>query len=324
VIAENGNAPAYKPGSKKHLESFFIKLNEPNGQRALWLRWTIFAEPGLAPRAECWGIAFERGRRPRAVKRSMILDASMIRSPLLLDFGGMRFDGRHAVGEIVGPNVSLSWQFDLDPRIEALQPYPYNWMYRGKLPEQKVTSPIPDASVRGVVHVDGERWDVSGWRGMQGHNWGTRHTYRYAWCQATGFNGHEDLVFEGGSGRLFKAGMELPWITMVYLFIDGRWERFDRPASIMAARASVSVMRWSFETRSERYQVRGVAHTSTDQAVGLHYGNPDGSITYCLNSKLADLTLEIDGPSGSRTFSTSRAALELGWPTADHGVIMAA
>jgi hypothetical protein len=197
-------------------------------------------------------------------------------------------------------------------------------MYRARLPEQKLTSPIPDAVASGSLTVDGETLDLSGWRGMQGHNWGTRHTYRYAWCHANGFDGAEDVVFEGFSARVRKAGVELPWATLAFLWIDGGWLRFDRPAVIAAASAEASVARWKFSSEAHGYTLRGESDAPIDQTVGLHYVNPNDAITYCLNSKLANLRLVLDGPSGRHELVTHRAALEIGWPSADHGITMVA
>ncbi len=56
------NAVRFEPGSRGHVESYFFKLNDPAGNRALWLKATILARlDGSPPVAEAWAIAFERG-----------------------------------------------------------------------------------------------------------------------------------------------------------------------------------------------------------------------------------------------------------------------
>jgi hypothetical protein len=71
--------------------------------------------------------------------------------------------------------------------------------------------------------------------------------------------------------------------------------------------------------------VRVVAELSaeTDDLVGLHYANPKGSPTYCLNSKLARARVELSMPGGEKIVASSRAAaLEIGTRDARHGVRM--
>ncbi|MDB4933724.1 MAG: hypothetical protein JWP87_696, partial [Labilithrix sp.] len=67
-----------------HVESWFLKANEPGGRRAIWVKNTVFArEPGkgkraavVPPMAEAWAIAFDRERGHVATKTSVPLDAA--------------------------------------------------------------------------------------------------------------------------------------------------------------------------------------------------------------------------------------------------------
>ncbi|MGH7329966.1 MAG: hypothetical protein ACREJX_16595, partial [Polyangiaceae bacterium] len=55
---------------KPHVESYFIKANDPHRRRALWIRATIFAsarDPSAAI-AEAWSIAFREDGTSVAVK----------------------------------------------------------------------------------------------------------------------------------------------------------------------------------------------------------------------------------------------------------------
>ncbi len=319
---------AFDPGHARrrgHVESYFVKFTSPDAQRSLWLRWTILADGRNAPRAEIWAIAFRRGHRHVVAKRSMKLNATeMLGTPGRLSFDTATFDGSHAEGTVEGGDACIQFDVKLFPRIGPLRQYPFEWMYRASVPEVKFTTPIPDAIADGWYEVDGARIDVTGWRAMHGHNWGSRNSNRYAWCHAAGFDGADDVVFEHGSARLFKAGLELPWLGVGFLFIDGAWVRFDAPRTIGASRSRVRIMEWSFELEQGDWRVRGTASATPDLVVGLHYWNPNAPTTYCLNSKLARLELDVTGPRGQRRLCTNAAAFEIGWPSADHGIPMRA
>jgi hypothetical protein len=60
--------------------------------------------------------------------------------------------------------------------------------------------------------------------------------------------------------------------------------------------------------------------------VGLRYENPDGAMTYCLNSKLASARLEVElrrsEPGRSFAVTSRAAAFEIGTRNPDHGVEM--
>src|SRR5262245_21512279 len=60
-------------GDRGHVESWFVKANDPAGERALWLKWTIFA-PKREPKraiAEAWAVAFVRKGEHVAVKSTV-------------------------------------------------------------------------------------------------------------------------------------------------------------------------------------------------------------------------------------------------------------
>src|SRR5689334_7280367 len=57
------NAVRFDPRSgQDHVESYFLKANEPNGERALWIKSTIYRSSREPTRAlaEGWAIAFDK------------------------------------------------------------------------------------------------------------------------------------------------------------------------------------------------------------------------------------------------------------------------
>jgi len=51
--------------------------------------------------------------------------------------------------------------------------------------------PQPGLRMRGQIVLDGVAMTVDDWPGSQNHNWGRRHTDRYAWGQVAGFDEHQ-------------------------------------------------------------------------------------------------------------------------------------
>src|SRR5258705_7581848 len=64
------NATRFDPSAEHgHVESHFLKLNDADGRRALWLKATILARIGQAPVAEAWAVAFDRELGHAAAKQ---------------------------------------------------------------------------------------------------------------------------------------------------------------------------------------------------------------------------------------------------------------
>jgi hypothetical protein len=183
-------------------------------------------------------------------------------------------------------------------------------------------TPVPNARVAGTVTVQGERWDLQGWPGMIGHNWG-RHTEVYVWGHCNSWDDGADVVFEGASGRVRAAGVLLPLRTALVVRHQGTTYALTDLRSLARNEASLTERRWRFHGAGPRIAIEGEVWADTDDFVGLFYTNPDGVTIHCLNSKIAhaEMTLRISGRA-PRTLRTTRAALEIGTRDPNHGVRM--
>jgi hypothetical protein len=373
--ADDWNLTRYDPAkldpAKGHLESTFIKLNDPSAPRALWVKLTIFAptartsggpayERGRTV-AEAWAIAFDhtapedadagppsyrdgparKSAAPRhvAVKQTIpVEDAHLARErPVRLEVASVKYetqgDGRrHLVGEVVHGESRVAFDVMLTPRdLLPLVHFPHPRMYEGAFPKTKLVSPIVDARADGEVNVvspSGTRhWEVSGWPAMQGHNWGTGHADTYAWAHVNAWNEIEgkELTLEGFSGRV-RLGKKIltPLVTMIA--VRHRGVRYEATSirEMLRTRGTIDgLRRWTFSAHQADAVIEGSISLRDDDIVGLYYPNPDGEMTYCLNSKIARATLRFAAHDRSPLLLTSdAAALEIGTHDAAHGARM--
>jgi hypothetical protein len=331
------NAVRFDPAARRgHVESFFLKANDPTGDRALWLKATIFASE-LAPErpiAEGWAIVFDRrgGERHHVgVKHTLpYANASFDREGLgvrwALSASGDRFElsNRHTRGVITMGGERVSWDLALTGEARAVVPFPSLRLYETALPKLKYVTPLPDARFDGELGVRGERWAIEGWRGMQGHNWG-RHAELYAWCHANVWDEDPELVLEGGSARVRVGPVLSPMTTLVTVRHRGVVYDMNRPIDIVRARGDVTLRRWTFAASGKHARIEGIVEADTEDMVGLYYPNPEGTTTYCLNSKLARARVRFEAEGRPPLSLTTRAAaLEIGTRDAAHGVRMVA
>jgi hypothetical protein len=308
-----------------HIESWFLKANDPRSRRALWLRWTLWAgdrAPGSAI-AEVWAIAFGTAGGPFAAKSGVPFRdglARFDREGLYAAIDGCTLTPERAQGRVDSGGRAIAYDLTLAPQSEAFLHFGKSWMYADAWPWQKLASPMPSARVTGRVTVGTEPWEVDGWPAMVGHNWGHRHAPHYAWGHCNAWDGGEDLVVEGAS---VAAGGPLLGATLVSVRHEGVRHDFNDVLSLARNVGSITPRRWRFRGRSRRLDVDGEFWAETDDLVGLHYPNPDGSQIHCLNSEIAraEITLKVRGGS-AQVYRSSRAALEIGTRDPHHGVRM--
>lgn len=325
----------YAPPSREHVESWFFKANDPTGRRALWLKTTVLARKakGVAPVAEAWAIAFDREKGHVATKTTVPLSsARFAHGTLDVEVDGCTLSLGRARGALATGWRRLAWDLAIGPALAApIVHLPARALYReGRPPATKPVTPLSDARASGIVHVvrgigpgaGEERWDLSEWPCMIGHNWGRRHAHLYAWthCNAWDVPG---LVFEAVGARVRMGPMLSPMATAAFVRYEGETFDLNAPSALTHNRGLVSLRSWELDAAHRGVRVRCELAAETDDLVGLHYENPNGKTTYCLNTKLARARLELELPGGRKVSATSRAAaLEIGTRDPAHGVRM--
>jgi len=318
----------YEPGQRAgRYESFYQRANHPTLPWAFWIRYTVFAPAGRPEAAvgELWAIFFDGESNRHSVARTEF--------PINeCHFARDAFDVR--VGEaVLGPTGlrgrSGEMQWDLTYTADAeplllLEP----GLYRGGFPKAKTLIPAPLAVFTGQITVGERLIDVDEWVGSQNHNWGSRHTDRYAYGQVAGFDGVPDAFLDVATAKPILAGpVSLPWFTFVVLRHDGVEHRCSSLLQGLRATASYRFFDWTFSARTKDGDLRGHLSAPVESFVGLRYGNPPGGIKQCLNTKIATAEVVLrDRGTGreTRLHSANRALFEILTDEDTHGVPMRA
>lgn len=322
------NAVRYDPASSSgHVESYFLKANDPDGHRALWIKATVFASRARPSRAlaEAWAVVFDRNDGHVAFKQSLpYSEAEFSHEGLGIRIGDLlRLEPGRARGAI--EHAGRSVQFDLATSGDSppIVPYPVSRMYRTPFPRLKLVSPQPDLSFDGIVKVDGRELRIDGWRGMQGHNWGSAHAEFYAWGHCNVWDQPDGPVLEVMSARLRLGPVHSPMFTLICLRHEGVSYELNSPGGWLRNRGAVDGRRWHLHGHRGGVRVEADVSGHAQDFVGLYYPNPDGRMTYCLNTELATARVRIELPGREPTdWLTRAAAFEIGTREPDHGVRM--
>ena len=184
----DADLPRYRPGQKTGFyESFFSRANHPDRPLAFWVRCTLFS-PKCRPDAavgELWAVLFDgETRRNIAVKTEIPLrDCDFNPETFSVRIGEALLEHGRLSGSAASGGHHISWQLRFtgdQPPLLLLPPV----MYRTAFPKAKSLVSLPMARHDGFIAVDDRRIEVNGWIGSRNHNWGERHTDRYAWVRS--------------------------------------------------------------------------------------------------------------------------------------------
>ena len=299
-----------------HVESWFVRCNHPTRPLALWLKTTILAPAQGQAVAEAWLVAFDGEAGTHHAWRDTVplSQASFETDASTGDFhlgeGGAR--GR------VGPaRVDLAFQGKMAP----LCIFPTRAFIDGSFPKSKLLTPVPWLAASGTLELPGLRWEIDGWDGMQGHNWGREHAPEYAWGQCV-FPGEPPAMVEGFTGRTRLGGLVSPRLSAMVVRVGEREYRFDRIFDPWRQEATITARRWTLRLRGKDGEAR-LRMDALDRPIAcLGYRNPDGHLSHCFNSKLAEVLLELRLRDGQelRWQSPHGGALEFLRPEPEPGL----
>lgn len=334
VDRDRYNACRFDPASEEgHYESYFQRANHPSRPLGWWIRYTIFCPKGRPEQAtaELWAIWFDGERGTVAAAKQDVPFAggkcAFARDRLSVVIGDATLDDRSLRGAATGPEHAIAWELDYDSPDAPLLLLPAQFYNRDKkLPRAKALVGAPNAVFSGTVTVDGEVHQFKNWVGSQCHNWGSRHTDRYAWGQVAGFDGVPDSFLECATARLRFGPLWTPPLTLLVLRVDGEQFALNSLIDSVRARGEVSIsgpeFTWRLASRRGEVAVEARLWAPRTAFVGLLYKDPPGGAKTCLNSKIAgcELTLRRPGRAPLLLRSANRAAFEVLTDQAGHGV----
>lgn len=311
------NRPRFVPASPTgHYESWFLRGNHPDRPLAFWIRYTLFSpreRPGDAL-GELWAIWFDgEANRIVAVKEEYPLaQCAFGADGTIARVGDARLTDDRLQGAARSPAHALAWDLRCaggDAPLLLLRASRYE---RG-FPKAKALVARPHAAFDGVITVDGEPHPIERWIGSQNHNWGSRHTDRYAWGQVAGFDDAPDAFLECATAQLRMGPFWTPPMTLVVLRLGDETLALNALGRALRARGSVRTLEWRFASAEGDVAIDGRISAPPDRFVGLTYGNPPGGAKICLNSKLArcEVTVRRAGRPPRTLVTAHRAAFEI-------------
>jgi len=311
--AESWNGARFEPKSKAgHYESWFVRANGLHGD-AFWIRYTIFSPRGAPQDAvgELWAIAFTSKGIVAVKEEHPIAGCSFARERLDVRIGKATLDGESVRGGATANGHTIAWDLRYagdDPPIFLLP----QRLYAARFPRAKTLVNRPLAAFNGYVAVDGGALEVADWTGSQNHNWGSRHTDRYAWGQVAGFDEDPRAFLECSTARLRIGPAWTPQLTTAVLRLGDETLAFNGLMRAARAPAAYRPYEWHFETRGEVDRLTVSFGGRPGDFVALRYPNPPGGTKICLNSKVARCDVRLARRGGQEiVLHSSRAAFEI-------------
>lgn len=289
-------------------ESFYLRAVDPQRPRSVWLRHTVHKSPGHGPVGSTWVSLFDRDApQPATNKQS-------IPGPTVPDGGWIRIgDSEFGPRGVRGPD----WDLRFESTEAPLRHLPRDFLYGTPLPKTKLESPLPAARFSGHVKVGDTTFELDGWDGMVGHNWGSQHAERWIWLNGVQFADARDAWLDLAIGRVKIGPVTTPWVANGVFSAGGKRLRFGRVRTL-----NEDPLRLDLELTGSGARLNLTVQSPRAQTTVWRYADPDGSEHHTANCSVATLdgTLTSEGSPPLGLHSEWGGVYELGMRETDHGL----
>lgn len=267
-------------------ESNYLKANSPDGERALWIKHNLLRPARGHALGEFWAVLFQRGEPPVVAKREVDWET------VVVDIEGIGITCgtvRLGAGEAHGALADIRWDLSLSGGLAPILHLPSDWMYRAGFPKKKLVTPAPNLRFDGTVEVAGTTWQVDGWSGLRGHNWGTEHAWRYAYGNCNLWDDRGQRAVDGFTARIRLGPLRSPLLSSL---VSRHPDREHNAVWQWLGAGSFSERRWEVAWGRGNDRTHLVMEAPDDNWAGLRYPHPDGKVSFCYNTKFAQVTWE--------------------------------
>jgi hypothetical protein len=329
------NSPAWSPQNPKTRGAFhevwYLKLNDPVTQRALWLRMTLLISAnGFRRIAETWAVYFQRNGTKEVTKLALkeTFDVkSFTTSPNGdIKIGECEFSGTRSRGKIQSKGKTISWDLQLATGHDAAFNLVPESLKRAGLVKNSAITVGEDLRFSGTTEItdpasgNGEPQKITwnGAAGMQGHLSGTKSGHSWVWGHCNLFvDDHGKpvpFIFEGLSAKAQLMGtITSPKLSTFYFHYEGQPYAFNSLWDAVRVKSKNTLTDWEFQADRGELSFRGKAKAELKDFAGLTYEDTNGSLLYCANSKLSDMQVHVyrRGKLESAFYSNGMAAFEV-------------
>jgi len=299
-------------GQRKLYESNYLKANSPDGRRGLWIKHNILAPASKRhqPVLELWCVWFDRDAEgpPIALKQEVPMGrVAAAKTGLRIEGEGLLLTDRETRTQLTDASGrEASWDLSFEPSEPILFHLPHARLYRGPFPKKKLTTPAPRLQFNGWLEIDGTRHEIKDWTGLRGHNWGTEHAWAYAYGNCNLFQEDEQAVLDMFTAKIKIGPIKSPWLSMGVLRVGGREYGINRLRHAITTSAVVDFPRWRVQIPSSYGTLETEWALDPADTIGLRYLHPDGKVSYCYNTKFAEVTVRF----GDVHLTSDQAELE--------------
>ncbi len=292
--------PANPTTQRAFQKVWFLKLNDPETQRALWLRFTtLSSRNGFNQSSETWAVFFQRSDgqdvKKIAVKNTYGIQDFSQKDQDEVQIGTCKLLPQGTQGKIESKGNSIEWDLKFVAGRECSFQVIPKFLSETRLVKNSIFTPYEELYFSGITRINGEVFQWHEAPGMLGKFEGPNKGHSWIWGQCNTFVDKDgkpaQFLFEGMSVRTKLGPLVSPFLSSFYFNYKGENFYFNTLRDFIRIRSKSTLNEWEFRAEREDLSFRGVVKAEHKDFAGLTFEDTNGSYLYCSNSKLAEMKI---------------------------------
>jgi hypothetical protein len=312
------------PPPQSFQRSWYLKLNDPTKQRALWLRFTVLStKNGFKRAAEVSAVVFQRQLdreiKKTAFKQTFEIDSFSVTKEHGAQIGNCQVSENHTLGTIQSKGHSIRWDLKMEQKLPNNPGAALSEIFaQSGFIKNGVTNAYEKVLFSGTLQMNDE--EVILWKdapGMEGYLYESRSPHSWIWghcnCFVDSHGNPANLVFEGLTSRAVLGPLVAPPLSSFFFHYKGKDYNFSTLRDVLYLRSRNTLNEWDFRAERGDLSFHGNARAEHKDFAGITYEDTNGSLLYSCNSKLSDMKIHIyrRGKLESSFIADGTAALEI-------------
>lgn len=294
-------------GQRGFQEVWYLKFNDLQAARALWLRFTVLIGRNRSKEiAEVWSIFFDRGQKEVkkvGVKQTFPLTSFTVLNDREFHIGENVFKETGTSGAIEDGSNRIQWDFSITPGPPENHDFIPKSLKRLGLTHNAALTVHEHQFYSGWCEINGDRFDWKVSPGMQGHLSGPRNGHSWVWGHCNTFTDETGspapLLWDGLIARASIGKIVLPPLPSMYFRLENQHWVFNTLRDTVRVNSSHGYNGWQFTAEKRGFRFAGNIMARLEDFAGVTYEDTDGSNLYCHNTKVCDFSLSITTPGES-------------------------
>lgn len=307
---------------RAYQKSWYLKLNDLQSQRAIWIRFTLLSTGnGFKRVAETWAVFFQRDVQNREVKKLALKQTydmgAFQQTESGIQIGNSELTPTYTRGSIQSKGNSIEWDFHIISGRKSSCSFVPEVLSKTGLVKNVVQTLDEELLFTGTTKMNGQETHWKEAPGMHGQLEGPKSGYSWVWGHCNSFQNESgkpvDFIFEGLSARTKVGPLISPKLSSFFFYYKDRPYFFNTLKDAISLKSRNTLNEWEFQADRDDLSFRGYAKAEHKDFAGLTYEDTNGSLLYCANSKLSDMKILVyrGGKLESTLTSLGSAAFEV-------------